>query len=121
MTKSEFTIRNATQQDVEDWFGERPRFAVRAVVGELDGKVIAIGGVYREQRAMVGIAGLKPEMRSRKKDIVRMVKAGLNILQNYNTVVALPDKNEPTADAFIRHLGFERTSEGIYTWTRSQA
>ena len=107
MTKSDFKIRPATQKDVEDWYGKTPLLSMRAIAGELEGKVVAIGGVYRDKGAIVGIAGLKEEMRPRLRDIARMVKEGKKIIQDYPVVVAFADKNEPTADSFIRHLGFE--------------
>lgn len=119
---SVLVIRPATQADVEGWYGARQILSIRAVVGELDGEVVAIGGVYRDPQVMVGIAGLKDVMRTRKKDIVRMVRAGRIILQQYANVIAFASKDEQTADAFIRHLGFSyigATENGeVYQWIR---
>lgn len=122
MTKSKLIVRNATQRDIEEWYDGKPPFSVRAVVGELDGEVVAIGGVYRDREVVVGIAGLKDVMRDRFKDVVRMVRAGQKIMQDYAYVVAFASEQEPTADSFIRHLGFQhlkRVENGeMYLWTR---
>lgn len=107
MTSSEFVIRPATQEDLTQWYGSLPAYTTRALVGVLNGEVIALGGVYRDNNAVVGIAGLKPPMRGRRKDIVRMIRATKELLQNYPVVLAFADRNEPTADGFIRHLGFD--------------
>ena len=120
MKKSEFVIRPATQADIEKWYGKTPLFSVRAVVGELDGEVIAFGGVYRDTENIVGVSGLKEAMRGRKKDIVRLVRAARKILQEYPRVVAYASEQEGTADGFMKHLGFKhqgRTANGeTYLW-----
>lgn len=107
MTSSKFVIRPATWEDIIQWYGEASPYTMRALVGVLDGRIVAIGGVYRDANAIVGIAGATPEIRARKKDVVRMIRAVKEILQNYPVVLAFADKDEPTADSFIRHLGFE--------------
>lgn len=121
MTKSEFVIRPATPADVEAWYGKPQRRSFRGIVGTVDDEVVAIGGVYREQGFVVGIAGLKPSVRHRKKDAVRFAREGLKILQDYRIVVAFADSNEPTADGLIKHLGFEHHGSTIagemYLWT----
>ena len=120
MKSSEFVIRPATQEDVEAWYGVGQRKSLRAIVGVLDGEVIAIGGVYRDKEFMVGIAGLRKHMRHRKREAVLMAREGRKILQKYPFVVAFADKNEPTADGLIKHFGFEylRDTEfgRMYLW-----
>lgn len=124
MIKSEFNIRPATSADVEAWYGAPQRKTFRGVVGEVNGEVVAIGGVYRERDMMIGIAGLRPHVRHRKKDAVRFARAGLKILQDYQIVVAFADKDEPTADGLLRHLGFEHHRSTIagemYLWINRQ-
>lgn len=117
-----FTIRPATAADLLAWYGTPPAYTVTALVGELEGKVVAIGGVYRDTNAVVGIAGATQEMRQRKKDVIHMIRAVKELLQKYPVVIAFADRNEPTADSFIRHLGFEYvrpTPQGeMFVWNR---
>lgn len=121
MTKSEFVIRPATPEDVESWYGKKQRASMRAIVGELEGEIVAIGGVYREEGAMVGLVGVRHHVRHRRRDLALMAREGRKILQDYAFVVAFADKDEPTADGLIRHFGFEHhgsTKLGeVYLWT----
>jgi hypothetical protein len=107
MISSKLIIRPATAADLIAWYGAPPPYTVTALVGELEGKVVAIGGVYRDANAVVGIAGVAQEMRQRKKDLIRMIRAVKELLQKYPVVLTFADVKEPTADSFIRHLGFE--------------
>lgn len=124
MRSSDFVIRPATREDVEAWYGKGQKRSLRAIVGTLDGEVVAIAGVYRDKEFMVGIAGLKPHARHRKRDAVRMAREGVKLLQNYSLVVAFADKDEKTADGLIGHLGFEHvgpTEYGeMYLWTNKR-
>lgn len=121
MKSSELNIRPATAADLEEWYGTGQRNSFKGIVGEVDGEVVAIGGVYRSQGLMIGIAGLRPHVRHRKKDAVRFARAGQKVLQGYPFVVAFADKDEPTAEGLIKHLGFEHrgsTEIGeMYLWT----
>lgn len=82
---------------------------------------MALGGVYREDGFAVGFVGVKPSVRHRVRDLVRMAKAGRKILQDHALVVAFADRNESTADGLLRYFGFEHqrpTEIGeMYLWT----
>lgn len=120
MKKSDIEFRNASQQDVEQFYEGTPPVSMIAMVAVLEGKVIAIGGVCFAGKVKVGFSEMKPEMRPRKKDIVRFAKLVMSRIKQYNHVIVFANPEEKGADTLIRRLGFEyqgRTAQGeAYLW-----
>lgn len=117
------TIRPATQKDVEEFYGKKPMYSMRAYVSEVGGVVVGIGGVCRQDGHMVAFSEMKPEMRKYKKDIVRGYYKIFEIIQEYNTVFAVANPDEKLAKKLIKRLGFElveinREGEEVYRWHR---
>jgi len=117
---NEMIIRPATQKDVEQWYGSRPLFGLRALVAELDGAVIAIAGVYRSGDNYVAVCGSTPEMRRRKRDVIAMIAESKKLFRHYPFVLAFQSEEEPTAESFLRHVGFSRVGRaplgGLHIW-----
>lgn len=122
MIKSnEFVIRPATAKEVSDWYGSIP-FTTTAYAGLLNGRVVALFGIYRTPDTFVAFCRGGSDIRRRKKDVVRIVRFFKELLQNYPVVVAWADRNEPTSHSLIHHVGFEfvrSTDKGeLFTWRR---
>lgn len=116
-------VRPATLADYQAWYdGAMPPSRIRAWVVEEDGKVIAIGGLKygRDFDVPCVFAGLSPVARAMKKTLHRCAKEGIaHIMELEPAVVALRDESEPTADRWLRRLGFEpicRTRDGEVYW-----
>lgn len=114
-------IRQATQKDVDAFYGKKPMYSMRAYVAVLGDEVIAIGGVCRQEGHMVAFSEMKPEMREHKKDIIRGYRKLFEIIQGYNTVFAVANSEEKLAGKMIKKLGFElveinREGEEVYRW-----
>jgi hypothetical protein len=106
-----------------DWYGEA-RYTTNALAGVLSGEVIALAGVYRTPHNVIAFAGLRPVMRERKKDVVRMARRVKQLLQVYPLVVAFADRSEPTSHRFINHMGFRywgpSTHGDMFVWETQQ-
>lgn len=100
-------------------------YSMRAVVADLDGKIIALGGVYRAGDQVIGFSEMKEEMRGRKKDMLRMVRLGAPLLLRHRQVIAYASPAEPTASSFLTALGFRYFGADnlgeVYIWQRWQA
>lgn len=103
---SELTVRDATAKDVLAWYGEAQKPSMRAFVAELDGELVGLCGVYRDGDHVTAVAGLKPALRERKRDIVILARRARELFSKYPIVLALASDTEPTAPAFLRYAGF---------------
>lgn len=120
MTRCEF--RQATAKDAREFYGEKPPFSFRGVAAIKDGKVVGLGGIYREAHYLVAFTDMKDEMRENKKDIAkgcRMIHK--MIIDEKRPVYAVANREEPTAEALLAKLGFvpsgRETSKGsILIW-----
>lgn len=101
-------VRPATLADVLSFYGARPTTTVKAYVAELDGEVIGIGGIEYVGMTKVAFIWAKPELKAYP---ILMTKFARKIVNENSPVIALPDPEEPTADRFLTHLGFERQGE----------
>lgn len=116
-------FRYATQKDAEEFYGKRPLMSMRAIVAVEDGKPIGIGGVCRHENQMVCFSEMKDEMRKYKKGILTVSRMVYEIIQRYNVVYAIANKNEKNARRLITHFGFELAEvnsdgEEVYRWRK---
>lgn len=107
-------LRPATRQDIEEFWGQSTP-TLRAWIGEVDGKVIGIGGYAWEGR-WVAFLDLKSEGRKYKKLIVRagreMVRAA--DIQGIPYLYAQADGEEELADKWLKRLGFVKRGKIYY-------
>jgi len=119
MTK--FEIRGADKIDLRRWFGgELPPVSMRAQVLDIEGELVGIWGVQFFKGQMLGFTKFKDAAKVHKRAMVAMVKSARKMLQEYPYVIAFADKDEPTADGFIRHIGFQYAGSSpqgeVYEW-----
>lgn len=100
-------IRQATQADIEAFYGKKPIYSMRGVVGLEDGIPIGIGGVYQAGGKFIAFCELKPEARRHRKYILKAARLALSIADRYDTVYAILSATEPGARRFVEHLGFK--------------
>lgn len=109
----------ATKELLTEYYGEPQDPRVRAFVALLDGKPIGVGGIaYRGQNLEV-FSDLQPEMKRYKLTIYKVARKIRDILREKRLpAFAVANPDEPTADAFLRRIGFEKTDGGLYLWLR---
>lgn len=126
MTKSKAVqpvVRPATIADVRAYYGKRKTLpTVDAVVGELDGELIGIGGFAHTNGRIIGFMDLKPAARPWVRHLYGAVRQYMRKAQDveYKVIYACPDEDEATADRFLRHFGFEPiVDKSVYRWKRT--
>ena len=87
---------------------------MRAFVALLDGRPVAVAGVYREKNYLVAFSEMKDEMRKRKKDIVRLARVNMQAIKaRGQPVIAIANKDEVTAPSFLTKLGFTHVGPSL--------
>lgn len=114
-------IRYATRQDWINFFGKPPDHSVRALVGVVDGEILGIAGLEYAGEQMTAFSCYRPESKKYPLSTMKMGKRLVKMIENYGkNVLALADKDEPTAPDFLERLGFVfvgNTAEGrVYKW-----
>jgi hypothetical protein len=79
---------------------------MRAIVVEIDGVLEGIAGVQSVQGGVTCFSTLSAKCRQNKRAVVAGVRLLRKLLAEYRYVIAYATEGEPTADAFIRHVGF---------------
>lgn len=115
--RHQLVIKLATANDLEAFYGERPKGATRATVAVLDDKVVGVIGITRG--ADYGLffsefsAELKPYLRS--VTIMRTIKSSLSYCEQYHgPVLAVAEDAEGCR--IMHRLGFTHLHGGWYGW-----
>lgn len=113
-------VRRATREDIVAFSNITNIPTVRAHVGDLDGKIIAIGGIMRVEGRWFAFCDLTDEARQYKMTLMRTARRMLAEARarGVRFIYAERDENEPTSAAWLRSLGFEidPRSEYLYRW-----
>ena len=114
MRKSKIIIKPATIVDVKEFYGGRHTKSFRGIAAVLDGKVVGIAGISFDTCAMVLFSDIKKEMRSFKRDIVKVIPLLDKMVKGVGyPVAAVANKKEPLAERLLIKLGF--ISSGRFT------
>jgi hypothetical protein len=97
-------IRPATGDDAMRYYGKQPPFSFRGFVGEEDGEILGIGGVYRYGGMMWAFCEISEAGRSKRKSIMKVAHKVMELIDG-KTVYAQA-ANLPTAPSFLERLGF---------------
>jgi len=71
---SKLTIRQATAEDVQQFYGRNPYRTMWGFVLVDGDAVVGISGVYADGNYRMVFSDMKDEIHARKKDIIRMAK-----------------------------------------------
>ena len=98
---------------------------VIAWAGEIDGRVVAIGGVAIAGGRHRAFIDLQPEARPWKMTIARSALRALSHLKALGVryIYAEPDPDEPGAQRWLASLGFrpdQRSNGALYRWQHFQ-
>ena len=112
----------ATAADVRAFYGEPSPYSLRACVALLDGKPVALGGYAYRAGLLYAFLELKEEMRTRRVSIARFTRRLVEIFDRGMPGMAIAAPDEPTADRFLRWVGFEYVGacdDGeVYRWRK---
>lgn len=113
-------VRNATPDDLQEYAGNMPPCQLRAMVGEIDGKIVGIGGlaflkngsvlIFLNADDIVREKGRWSLYRSTKKLIEAAVARGLRRIN------AIKSNEIEAAERFLMRLGFRHTEDGIFEY-----
>jgi hypothetical protein len=108
-TQMSLIVRNATRADIEAYANKPPAQTIRAIVGDLDGRIIGIGGMYLQSGRWYAFADLPEEARKYK---VHIMRAAIRFLADarrsgVRIVYAVRDEGEAGSLIWLTSLGFE--------------
>ena len=114
-------IRPMIQSDLVAQYGFGFPYSVRGFAAEHDGEVVGVAGIMYSK---------PPQCFSKLDDIVknfpRSVVVAMRVIRELLDrqtvpVYATPDKDEPTANKFLKHVGFRETEmTGVWKWVQKQ-
>lgn len=96
--------------DAIAYYGEAPKQSFRGYAAELDGEIIALGGVYYQDGLPIAFTEMKPKMRMHRKAIAKGCRMIVRLLDDIGgSVYAIACNAEPTAPYLLAKLGFKPT------------
>jgi hypothetical protein len=114
-------IRPAGRADIDIFARGDAVPSIRAVCMEVDGKVIALGGVAYAKGRWIGFCDLTPEARRYKMRIMRAARRFLDEARRdgIRFIYAGRDTDEPRSLAWLTSLGFvlDPRSQSLYRWS----
>ena len=113
-------IRPSTKDDIETFSDMADKPTIRAWVGELDGRIIGIGGFAFSHGRWIAFCDLTDEAKKHKMAIMRAGKMALNEArkQGIKFIYAEADLKQTGSIRWLKSLGFEldpRTAY-LYRW-----
>lgn len=102
--------RPATEADLIAFYGGKPTSTIKAVVVELNGEPIGIGGIEFYQGKQIAFCWVKPELKVFPLTIIRAAREFLKMSKG-GPLIAFGDEEEPSSDRFLKHLGFTPAGE----------
>ncbi len=107
-------IEPATKEILECFYGKQKRsvFAISAIE---NGKVVGVAGLYIDTSRFVMFSDLGNEVICNKRLIIK----GMRKLKEFAKKKRLPIHAIgilPTADSFLKHMGFVEITKGLYQW-----
>jgi len=100
-------IRPARGEDIETFFGRPSPFTLNhAEVADADGEILALIGVYWYENRKYIFSEIRQDALKYRKKILATAKAFMRKLPR-GVYYAAADARHPTADRFLKYLGFE--------------
>ncbi len=112
-------IRPATKADIDAFYGVQKNWSFRAVVADLNGEILGIGGIYYPVshcgKVPVVFSEFRPEMRRFPMTLARGALEIMNIVKG-KTCFAVASEKFDGSCALLERLGFEHIGERTYKW-----
>lgn len=113
----EISTRQATQRDLEIYYGRQLPGTMRANIAIMDGEIVGVVGVVRERECGKYFCDFKPELQPhlRSITIMRAIKDSLRFADQYRgPMVAIADDAESCR--LLHRLGFTHIQGALYGW-----
>jgi len=96
----------------------KPPMSMRALVGlDEHDNVVAVAGMYPAGHRMVLFADLTDQLRGNKRDLIRGIRALMELAAKRNAPVhALADPEIEGSRALLEHMGFKNLTGDLYAW-----
>lgn len=115
-----FVVRPATRADIDAFSDMANKPTVKAWVGEIDGRIIALAGLSLQGGRWIAFCDLTEEARGHKMTIMRTAKRMMDEARamGLRYVYAEVSKDEPGAVRWLESLGFrlDPRSQYLYRW-----
>ena|SRR5688572_17665355 len=112
--KLEWSI--ATAKDIDEFYGERPRYSLKAIAIHMDSKPVAILGLLDERHRMRAFSEYKQEMEPylRSMTVLRAIKAFQQMIVSCGKqVIAIGEGSSRILERF----GFTNIQDDVYLWS----
>jgi N-acetylglutamate synthase-like GNAT family acetyltransferase len=113
-------VRPATREDVDAFSSMEGKPTVKAWCGELDGKIIALGGLAFAKGRWFIFLDITDDARPYKMTLMRMAKRVMAEAKamNIRFIYAWADTNEPKSVEWMARLGFhlDPRTHSLYRW-----
>lgn len=113
-------LRPATREDLDAFSNMTGKPTIKAIVAEINGKIIAVGGLAYGKGRWYSFCDLTPEARKYKMRIARTARRIFDEARRSGIkyIYAEADTREPRAVAWLTSLGFELDprSQHLYRW-----
>ena len=115
-------VRWATADDLDRYYAGHPmkgsRTTVTAMVGELNGEIIAVGGFSHVRGHLVAFYDMDEKARPYRITLVKAARRMVvDMAERGRMMVAELDPHEPGARRWVESLGFRETdAKGIFLW-----
>lgn len=114
---SKVDIRYATAADVERYYQGPVAQTIKAVVMTVDDEVLAIGGVAYINKMALAFMEMLPGAEKYKLSLIKASRHGMReFFTGIRPLLALCDDRLPTADNYLKHLGFVPLTDEYYIW-----
>lgn len=115
------TLRPATRADIAQLQGDEPLpWRVQAIAGEIDGRVIGVGGLVFRPDGVWATVLLTDEGRRHKLSLHRAARMTLAMAQRagVHTLYAKAEPGRAGAEMWLERLGFTRCGPGdLFVWS----
>jgi hypothetical protein len=115
-------VRPATSEDIVAFSDLSEPFTAKALVGEIDGRIVGMGGIALIKGRWYAFADFTEEARPYKMTIMRAAKRVMDDVRRSSIrfVYTVADPTEARSVAWLKSLGFEvdPRSMTFYRWSR---
>lgn len=107
-----------THDHLVEWHGEEGRGpSVKGVAAYVEGKLVAVAGLFYMPGHVVAFCDLKDEARPYKMLIgLTAARVIREAKQRHKRILAMIDRKEPTAETWLTRLGFTHEHGDLWIW-----
>lgn len=122
MPESRETVKlfPATERDIIEFTGERPKKTVRAFVAKVGNRIVGIGGFTYYDTQAVAFLNVSEEGRKYPVLMIKLCKKVIAEFKGPYLLCAIRDKGEPNSAKFLERIGFkfsqEHQGQEIFRW-----